>query len=169
MIKLEQQTKDYTVFLENSYSVYQREGQNTKDTCKLSKSILVSVLSNSLDYEPEFQEMTLYSTYYKMLFYLNSDTESNTDKLNIQRIWFDGARTPTKCVFFSNRSVGDAYNYWYYPDNIVTYQSYLPTYVLDGKTYNEVMVFESRYTGALSITHIFLDAIWVESEVCFSD
>jgi hypothetical protein len=63
-------------------------------------------------------------------------------------MWFDGARTSTKCVFFSNKSVGDTYNYWFYPDNVVTYQESLPTYTLEGKIYNEVMVFESRYTGS---------------------
>jgi hypothetical protein len=144
----DQQTKDYTVFLVNSIWIYKLSNQNTTDTNKISKSVLGSVLDNSLNYEPTFREMTLFSTYYNKVFYYNSDTESEVENLNILRMWFDGARTSTKCVFFSNKAVGDTYNYWFYPDNIVTYQEFLPTYTLEGITYNEVMVFESRYTGA---------------------
>ncbi len=146
--KLDQQTKDYTVFLENSFWIYKLENQIIKDTIKINTIRFGNSFSDKLEYDYEENEKIAYSTYQSEKFYTTSTARSDIDNICISNMWFEGARTSTKCTFFSNRSVGSIYNYWYYPDNIVTYQEFLPTYTLEGKTYSEVMVFESRYTGA---------------------
>ncbi len=145
---LDQQVKGYTVFKIQSKWVYKLSNSYIQDTNTIIKIDSSYVISDGILKSYSAHEVTMNSTYHENNILIRSEVRSGISDINIATMWFEGARTSKKCTFFSNRSVGSVYNYWFYPDNIVTYQEFLPTYTLEGETYSEVMVFESRYTGA---------------------
>jgi hypothetical protein len=143
---IDQQSKDYTIFKNDSYWVYKSTNNHVLDTNRVISVKNSSGYNSTNNYDYDNVQIK---------FYTNQHTQPRCERIeaipseqSIHLMWFEDARTSTKCLFFSNKAVGNTYNYWFYPDNIVTYQNFLPTYTLEGKTYNEVMVFESIYTGA---------------------
>jgi hypothetical protein len=145
---LDENVKKYVMFKVNSVWMYQNSNNFEIDTIKSKEVKLWGTSDTRILHDYQVNDITFYSSYYKSNIYSESEARHIDDGFSIHNIWFENARTSKKCIFFSNRAVSDTYNYWFYPDNIVTYQQFLPTYTLKSKTYTDVMVFESRYTGA---------------------
>jgi hypothetical protein len=154
---LTETTKNYVVFKIGSRWIYKQEGQNKIDTNTVTKDRL-SILSGGQDKynKTESHQREVYSTFYK-------DTYTAGASANIATFSFYGEvfvskYFGTKDLFFNGHAGKDTVKvgYLYEPTmgSITKYVAYYPSYQIEGKTYQEVMVFECNVASVENPSYV---------------
>jgi hypothetical protein len=144
--------KDYNLFQNGSTWIYQRENSQDKDTVKqeyLSKKILDGENYNYCYCEYEYIFMRHKSSYFKNFVLQEGFTKTNNDTM--YRLGYDIINFSYENGTGTSNSTTPFYDAIKYIEirtssvEKVTYQAFHPTYAIEGKTYQEVKVFESNF------------------------
>jgi hypothetical protein len=139
---LSQKIKAYTLFKQGTKWIYKQEGQVALDTQIVAKEVTELRKMNKInDDRSEVHERDIYSTFFKSTFSCMSGKARNNTSENFESYTevFYTSYFDVRCLFFVDMPVG-----YFYENGPTTYISYHPTYTVEGKTYNEVMVFEAK-------------------------
>jgi hypothetical protein len=132
---LSQEFKDYTLFVEGSKWIYQLENTTLFDTLLQTLTIINISKSNKSSYNAEQYLQHQKSSFFKDLIITMGHINPNDFNIDYTKYFHYNALTSVVISFFTSENVGEKLFK-------ILYLDFKPTFELEGKTFENVKVFE---------------------------